>query len=280
MQRSRTGFYRYSVDIHYDFGLHIPLIFTEDEAGRTISVANVGRPSTTQFIELTMDQMRVDDLCSTAPIFSKLPREIRDKIYGYALPSGRWSIHDVDSFNKVTLTGSIGDWNGYYFPMSKHVGALSVNKLMRLEILPFVYRTTTFCPEDLDDLLKLLIAAGELGRSNIESLCVPWMSKSDLECKWEERPDGDDHFLTLPALHVTECVGLLKQCKRLRFLRLYFESELIDVIAPKIFKADRGIRELRSVQVENVEIWSLGHESLEHHPLVDWLRKGIVCSDC
>lgn len=44
-QTSLVGFYRFAVDLRYDFGLHVPLLFTEDEACRTLSVAKVSRPT-------------------------------------------------------------------------------------------------------------------------------------------------------------------------------------------------------------------------------------------
>jgi hypothetical protein len=176
------------------------------------------------------------------------------------------------------LTRGVGDPGGFYFPLSKDLGILSVNRQMRQEALPLAYRATTFHLDDMDDLLKLLIAVGETGRNNIEALSFPWESRSDLECKWEESPDSDDHSLTLPDLHVMECVQLLKQCKRLRYMRLYFEGDLIQGIAPEIFKSDSGIQELRSIRVKKVEIWSLGHESLEHSSLIQWLIKGMDCS--
>lgn len=207
----------------------------------------------------------------------KLPREIRDKIYTFALSDAEWSMQNVDFFDRFNLTSSIGDPGGFYFPLSKNVEILSVNNQMRREALPLVYRITTFHLDDMDDLIKFLIAVGETGRDNIEALYFPWESRSDLECKWEENPYSDEHSLTLPNLHVMKCVQLLKQCKRLRLMRLYFESDLLENIAPEVFKADSGILELRSIQVEKLEIWSLGHESLEHSPLVHWLKKGMGC---
>lgn len=47
---------------------------------------------------------------------------------------------------------------------------LRVNKQMRQEALPLAYRRTVFHLSDLDDLIKLLILVGDIGRNNIESL--------------------------------------------------------------------------------------------------------------
>jgi len=39
---SNVGFYSFAVDIHYGFGFDLPLLFTQDEAFRALSVAKVG----------------------------------------------------------------------------------------------------------------------------------------------------------------------------------------------------------------------------------------------
>lgn len=177
------------------------------------------------------------------------------------------------------MTRGVGDPSGFYFPLSKRLGILGANRQMRQEALPLVYRATTFHLDDMDDLLKLLLAVGETGRNNIEALFFPWESRSDLERKWEESPGSDNHSLTLPNLHVVKCVQLLKQCKRLRFIRLYFEGDLIQEVAPEVFKSDSGIQELRSIRVKKVEVCSLGHEFLEHSSLIQWLVKGMETQD-
>lgn len=43
-QISNVGFYRFAVDVHYGFGLHLPFLFSEEEVHHTISVAKVGTP--------------------------------------------------------------------------------------------------------------------------------------------------------------------------------------------------------------------------------------------
>jgi hypothetical protein len=145
---------------------------------------------------------------------------------------------------------------------------------MRYEVLPFAYRKTSFQLEDMDDLIKLLIAVGHTGRDNIESLEFPWESRADLECKWDELPDSEDHFLTLPTLHVTKCVQLLEQCKRLKFLRILFESELMQKMPLNSFKADAGIQGLCSIRgIERVEICNMVNEPLEQCCLADWLKE-------
>lgn len=76
------------------------------------------------------------------------------------------------------------------------------------------------------------------------------------------------------------CVQLLKQCKRLTSLRLYFERDLINDIFSNVFKADFEIRELCFLQeIERVEIWGLNYESLEQRGLVKWLKKEMKSSE-
>lgn len=205
-------------------------------------------------------------------LFLTLPKEIREQIYTLALPHGTWCMPSVDILEKVLLTGGIGDPRGFLFPLSKNLGLLSVNRHTRQEALPLAYRTVAFHLDDMDDLVKLLVAVGETGWDNIETLYFPWESRSDLQRKWEDDPDADDNSLQLPNLHVVRCVQLLKQCRRLRSLGLYFESDLIDHMDPKIFRSDPGIQALRSVRVKKVEILSLGHESLEQYPHIRWLK--------
>lgn len=145
---------------------------------------------------------------------------------------------------------------------------------MRREALPLVYRTTAFHFDDMDDLVKFLIAVGDIGRNNIEVLELAWQSRTDSEFQWTEKAP-DEYSLTLPTLHVTKCTQLLKQCKRLRSLRLYFESDLILGMSPATYEADPGICELRDVRIENVEIWDLGHEPLEQCGFVEWLKEAM-----
>lgn len=206
-------------------------------------------------------------------MFFRLPREVRDKIYTFALPMGKWQIGDVENYDGFNFTGSIGDPSGFYFPLSSELTVLRVDRQIRQEALPLAYRRMVFHLDDMDNLIKLLIAVGRIGRDNIESLELIWESRADSELKWDEAPDSDDLFLTLPALHAVKCVQLLKQCKRLKFLRLYFESDLITDISPDAFKSDPGIRELCSIRgIKRVQIWNLGHEPIEQHGLAKWLK--------
>jgi hypothetical protein len=102
---------------------------------------------------------------------------------------------------------------GFYFPLSKDLSVLRVKKQMREEALPLAYLQTLFHLDDMDNLIKLLIAVGELGRVNIESLELAWESRSDSECKWDEPQDSEERssiLPTLPTLHAVRCIQLLK----------------------------------------------------------------------
>lgn len=206
-------------------------------------------------------------------MFSKLPREVRDKIYTFALPMGYWQTGDVDDYDEFSFARSIGDPSGFYFPLSSELTVLRVDRQMRQEALPLAYRRTVFHFDDMEDLIKLLIAVGRIGRDNIQSVELAWESRADSELKWDEAQDSDDLYLSLPTLHAAKCVQLLKQCKRLEFLRLYFESDLIDAMSLDAFKTDPGIRELCSIRgIQSVQIWDLGHEPIEQRVLAKWLK--------
>jgi hypothetical protein len=150
---------------------------------------------------------------------------------------------------------------------------------MRQEALPFAYRRTIFYLDDMDDLIKLLIAIGDIGRDNIKSLELAWQSRADSEYQWAKAVDPKQHLLTLPTLHAARCVQLLKQCKSLSFLRLYFERDLTPGMPPLAI-TDLGICELRSVRgIERVEICDLGSEPLEEYDFVKWLKEAMESSE-
>ncbi|KAK3296335.1 uncharacterized protein B0H64DRAFT_374433 [Chaetomium fimeti] len=248
-----------AADICYGVGFNLPLLLTEAEVVRTFSVAKLLRETTP----------------SVNRGFFDLPREIRDKIYIFAIPRGEWRITNIDKFEQDNLIRGIGDPSGFYYPLSKSLVVLRVNKQMRLEALPFAYRRTTFIWDDLDDVIKFLVAIGQVGRDNIESLQFPWESRTDMEFTWEGFLDSELPW-RLPVLHASECVQLLRRCKRLKHLRLCFEEDLILSMQPDAFMADSGIGELCSIQgITQLEIWDLGNSSLEHCRIAKLLREKI-----
>lgn len=185
----------------------------------------------------------------------------------------------MDDFNRHNFIRSIGDPSGFYFPLSSKLAVLSVSRQMRQEALPLAYRRTLFHLDDMDDLVNLLVAVGKVGRENIELLEFAWASRADSESKWDENPNIDDLSLLLPTLHAARCIHLLKQCKRLRSLRLYLDSDLIFNISPDDFKVHPGIHELCSLRgIKRVQICDLGYEPMDCHDLAKWLREKMESS--
>ena len=226
--------------------------------------------------------------------FKKLPREVRDRIYEFVFAEQHWSMDEkVGRVTELDLLGSMGDLGGFYFPLAAESGILAVNPQMREEAMPLAYRTTSFELEDIDEVVKLLLAIGHIGRQNIESLAFGWQSNSETDFTWDKAPGKlrrndldiaevtfedtgfEDPFLTLPIIHVQTCLQLLKQCGRLTHLRLKFENDLIDFIRPNAFKANAGIRGLSSIRgVRRVEFWSLDQEPLDQEKdILKWLKE-------
>ena len=183
----------------------------------------------------------------------RLPKELRDEIYDYSIPKGEWRIINAPDLSGLSLAKGIGDPTGFYFPFRNDLGVLRINKQIRDEALSLAYRKTVFCLDDMDDFIKVAISVGKIGRENIESLEFAWASRSD-ESTWSGL-DPEDPCPRLPALHTARCVQFLKHCRRLNFLRLYFDNNLISEISPKNFALDPGIRELASLRgINTVEI--------------------------
>ncbi|KAL8790644.1 MAG: hypothetical protein Q9213_000492 [Squamulea squamosa] len=263
--RSHTV-YGYLADIHYKFGVDLPLLLTKAEAFKILSAARLRRCS---------------DSSPVSSFFGKLPRELRDRIYDFALPRQRWALdEDVSIVTELDLLGSI------------EPGILTVNHQMREEALPLAYRKTRFQVGDIDDLIKLLLAIGRVGRENIESLEFCWQSKAEFDFTRDEAPgivrredidlskttlDGmelEDPFFSLPVVHVETCLQLLKQCGRLADIRLILEKKLIEVMNPEAFKIQGGIRGLSSIRgLKRVEIWSYDQEPLEQEGVARWLKE-------
>ncbi|KAL8957687.1 MAG: hypothetical protein Q9193_005106 [Seirophora villosa] len=262
-RKTNAYFYNTTVDIHLGCGFNLALLVTNEEALATLSVA----------------RLRQNTSRDSTPLLFRLPRDIRNRIYGFALPKGNWQIEDGDDFNRCNFIQSIGDLSGFYFPVSGKIAALGVSRQIRQEALPFAYRKTLFHLDDMDDLVKLLVAVGKVGRDNIEMLELAWESRADSGLKLDEDLNMDDSSLLLPTLHAARCVQLLKQCKRLRSLRLHIGSDLINDISPDDFKAHPGIRELCSLRgIQTVQICDLGYELADNHGLAKWLREKMESS--
>lgn len=261
------------LDIQYSFGVHLYLLLTKDEAAKIMSVASLRRSPVPSISHLPM-------------FFDKLPRELRDRIYDYVFPQQYWSLdEDVSGFTDLDLLGSVSDCSGFYFPLAPKSGILAVNQQMREEALPWAYRSTSFELNDVDNVVKLLLGIGKIGRENIKILAFGWQSNCETDFEWDEAPGkvtvectrNEDLLLTLPVIHVDTCMKLLKQCVGLTHLRLNFEKELIDFIEPEAFKANAGIRELSSLRgLREVDFWSLDQEPLDNKEApIKWLKERL-----
>lgn len=223
---------------------------------------------------MQLDPHRIHDL---GPLFSKLPRELREMIYDFALPNGTWKSEDVDS-PKCNFLEHIGDLSGFYYPLSS-LSILKINKTMRREALPLAYRSTMFRLDDMDELIKLLIAIGRIGRDNIESVEFAWQSIIDLEQQGSRAPNSTEDSLSLPTLHVGKCLQLLKQCKNLKSLRIFFDSDLVLDIPPDAYVPETGFHDLCLIRgIKRLEIWDLASEPLKQHIFVTKLREAMQSS--
>ncbi|KAI8725459.1 hypothetical protein NCS52_00117000 [Fusarium sp. LHS14.1] len=140
-QADRIAFYRYAVDIKYSCP-KLPSI----EASRSLETFSSDSP------------------------FLNMPRELRENIYRFALPPRELGIKDIDAFERQCFPIAVGDPSGYFFQVGQEPAILGVNKQIRQEALPFAYRSTTFCLDDLDDAVKVLVGVGQIGRDNMTSL--------------------------------------------------------------------------------------------------------------
>ncbi|KAK1140901.1 hypothetical protein N8T08_009774 [Aspergillus melleus] len=183
----RNPQYQYSVsaDVHCALGFHLPLQLTKKEASVTMSVARLRQKVTPR----------------SGLGFLRLPRELRDRIYSYAIPPDEWKVVNADYLGGVNLSRGIGDPTGFYYPLRDGVSLLKVSRQIRAETLPLIYRSTKFRLGDMDDFIKLAISVGEIGRQNIESLEFLWQSRSDMEATTDNEPDIEDPYSKLPTLH-------------------------------------------------------------------------------
>ena len=184
--------------------------------------------------------------------------------------TGTWEKGDTKYFSQGDLADAIGDPSGFYSPMRSDLAVVMVNHQMREEVLPFAYRVTSLRIDDINELIYVLIAIGNIGRQNIETIEVTWESNAE----WQQAPNSDDLSLTLPRLHVATCVQLLKQCSRLRCLRVLFENEIINDLLPSTFRNDPSLRELSSVRgLQCLDLCDLLRAPLKNLPLVLWLKE-------
>lgn len=151
---------------------------------------------------------------------------------------------------------------------------------MRKEALSLAYRRTAFHLDDMDDFIKLAISMGKIGRDNVESLEFAWESRVDIGPIELDNLISENPHPRLPGLHAQRCVQLLGLCRRLKFLRLHFERDLISNISPDAFKLDPGIRGLCSFrEIHRVEIYDQFCEPLDEYEIIKWLKQNMESSN-
>ena len=227
-----------------------------------------------------------------------LPREIRETIYNFVFEDVHYwkGKRDLDYYypeldyqvawvttgsSSSSIVDEVGDedpTSGFCFPFppdTHNTSILRVNRQMRREALPLAYRRTQLSLANMDHLINLLVAVGRIGRENIQRLQFDWKS-------YTETDNIEQQLFSYlpPLLHAKTCVRLLKQCKRLRHLRIDFDGDAIFHHGhPDVFKTNPGILELCSLRgiFETVEIWAVSDhfeclEVFEDSPLTNWLR--------
>lgn len=262
-QSNLVGFYKFFVDIQYKFGLRMSFLLTETEAYDVVYAAR------TRHIITTREESAKGALQQPKPgqLHTTLPEELRYDIYGFALQGGNW-LTEERTYN---ICQAIGDPDGFSFPLGDEYTILQVNRQIRHEALPIAYRHIEFQLGGIEDLTRFLIAIGSVGRENIEILVFSWESEVDQDLNWRMFPDSETNHLKLPV-HVFACVQLLKQCRRLRSLRLRFEAYMMEDVPEAIFMSDPGISSLCSIKVERVEIATPDDGSLQEHSIARWLK--------
>ncbi|KAM4067397.1 hypothetical protein HRG_001350 [Hirsutella rhossiliensis] len=270
---SLAGFYKFFVDIQYGFGLHIPFLLTEAEANSILHTAKL-----CQTLNFREDQAKcIAQQPHPEPIrynthFLGLPPEIREKIYVFAFKGSVWRTEE----RRYNVCQAIGDFSGFLIPFGDDYTLLRVNKQIRQEALPLAYRYTAFHLADIEDVTRLLVAVGRVGRQNIEALEFAWESAVDHDLNWRRHPESETNHLILPSRHVPACVQLLKQCGRLRSLRLKFESYMMEDVPEATFLSDPGLSSLCSIQVERIEIMNPDDQPLNEYSIAQWLKSEMT----
>lgn len=204
-----------------------------------------------------------------------------------------WKLNANDPRHELYLGGyihnlhfpcGIGDLSGYYFPFPEKLcqagyGILQASRQLRYEALPLAFRSTAGVVDTMDDLFKLLISLGRIGRANIESLEFGWLAKdadpfpsTSWGARFVNRVKRTQQF-------TVECVELLGQCKRLKEVRIRLEPEMALFTTYDKFKLEPGIQALSSLWATKPTGWitflnllgnPLGPTTLKH-----WFREAM-----
>lgn len=195
--------------------------------------------------------------------FFKLPPEIREQIYRLAIPRRELAIRDVQHFGRQTFLSALGDPTGFSFPPGREPVLLRTSRQIRHKALPIAYQSTRFVLDDMDDLMRLLVAVGEVGRDNIVSLELTWTSRSETACRLEEGSDAGDDGAGLPALYTPSCVELLRSCGRLRSVKVRIERDALGETQEPLWTADSGLNDLLTLEpTRTVELVDADYEPL------------------
>lgn len=183
-----NGLYKYFIIIEFHQNLRLSLLATELEADSVLNTALALRQASVTDTGTGYDSRlsSVPDRAQNVSNIDNIPREIRDHIYSIVFRGSRWDFNGW-SFNICQM---IGDPSGLLFPLEGDGFALlRASRKIREEALPFAYRHTRFQLGDIEDLVRFLLAIGQIGRGNIESLQFAWESAVDLDSNWRQYPD-------------------------------------------------------------------------------------------
>lgn len=166
-------------------------------------------------------------------LFFRLPRETRDEIYAYAIPTTEMQVVGSGDASGVEFARGMGDPSGFYFRFRSNLGILAANRQMSKEALRLAYRKASIRLDDMDEFIKSAILIENIGRHNIESISFAWESQSYMESISHESLDSEHDCIGLLRLHSIRCVQLLgnfkKKKKKPKCVRLCFEYELCRV---------------------------------------------------
>ncbi|OJJ81012.1 uncharacterized protein ASPGLDRAFT_60693 [Aspergillus glaucus CBS 516.65] len=102
-------------------------------------------------------ELRHGNVSDSVSQFFRLPREVRDDIYAYAIPETEMQIVGSRDVSGVGFARGMGDPSGFYFPFRSNLGILAVNRQMRKEALRLVYRKTSIHLNDMDEFIKFAL---------------------------------------------------------------------------------------------------------------------------
>ncbi|KAL4784668.1 hypothetical protein BJX76DRAFT_326444 [Aspergillus varians] len=230
-RRRQIGQYVFSADVEFEFGFNLRLLLNYREVSEMMSVVKI--PHCNEF--------------SAVGALFRLPREIRDKIYMYAIPTANLQTTSYE-LGGLALSRGIGDPSGFYYPFRSDLGLLAVNKQIREEALGLAYRKSFIQLEDMDDFLVFAVSIGKIGHDNVESIGFTWESRSDTASTGRGVWNLDGDTIKLPTLHTTRCIQLLENFRRIRCLRLSFEDDIISELSTRQIQNDAGICKLCAFQ--------------------------------